>query len=127
MLPDLGRRRHYRRGRAREPRRLAQHLEAAELRVLDRRGGAEMAHLRIGEHLVDTIDRPAGHARAVEDLDPFGARLLLQAFVERGVQARAVLGALLQAFEVLGLEQVLAADGLAQPLPHALAGRGTLR
>ena len=32
----------------------------------------EMLHLRIGEHLVHLVDRPAGHAGLVQQLDPFG-------------------------------------------------------
>ena len=38
----------------------------------------EMPDLRIGEHLVDRIDRPARHAGIIEMLDPVGAVAALQ-------------------------------------------------
>ena len=36
----------------------------------------QMLHLRIGEHLVDRVDRPARHAGAFEQLDPVFRRLV---------------------------------------------------
>ena len=39
---------------------------------------AEMLDLRIGEDLVDRVDRPARHAGLVEALDPVGAAALVR-------------------------------------------------
>jgi hypothetical protein len=46
---------------------------------------AEMAHLRIGEYLVHLVDRAAGHAGYVEDVDPFAARLAAGNLGDRGM------------------------------------------
>ena len=42
--------------------------------VLHRGGEAEMLDLRVGEHLVDRVDRPARDAGALEQLDPVRRR-----------------------------------------------------
>src|SRR2546423_15664349 len=54
--------------------RLADHLDIAELWMPHALGNAEMLHLRLGECLVDGVDRPAGHARVVQQLHPLHAR-----------------------------------------------------
>src|SRR5260221_8626096 len=38
--------------------------------TVHRRGHAEEFHLRVGEHLVDPVDRAAGYAGGFEQLDP---------------------------------------------------------
>src|SRR5581483_11144591 len=55
--------------------RLADDVEAAELRMVDRAADAEVLNLRVGEDLVDRVDRAAGHAGLVEFVDPELARL----------------------------------------------------
>ena len=47
--------------------RLADQLGLAALVRAHRLGHAEMADLRVGEHLVDGVDRAAGHARLVQE------------------------------------------------------------
>src|SRR6266851_6373466 len=46
--------------------RLADDVEGAELRMIDRAADAEMLHLRIGKDLVDRVDRSARYAGLVE-------------------------------------------------------------
>src|SRR6202040_4159849 len=96
----------------------------AEARAAHRRRHAEVAHLRIGENLVDVIDRAAGNSGAFEQLDPVLRRLMTGDLADHGVDRGAV-GA--TALLVLPLWFVLpfrTADGVAQPLPHAgRAGR----
>src|SRR6267378_33018 len=120
MLADLGRRRLYRGRGTRQLHRLSQHVEAAELRMLDRGGDTEVLYLRIGEHLVDAVDRAAGNAAAVQLRHPFLARAGGEAFIEDRVEAGAVRGALLVVPEFVARDQVFAADDVAQALPHAL-------
>ena len=66
MLADRGRVALHTRGRAGEAHRLRQHLQFAEMRRGHLRRHAEMPHLRIGEHLVDGIDRPAGQPASLK-------------------------------------------------------------
>src|SRR2546430_10796401 len=58
--------------------------------TLFRSGDAKVLYLRIGEHLVDAVDRAAGNAAAVQLRHPFLARAGGEAFVEDRVQALAV-------------------------------------
>ena len=73
--------------------RLADDLLRPELGVVDRPGDAEMLHLRVGEGLVDRVDRAARHADLVQALDPIGVRVLADDLVQMRDQRRAVLGA----------------------------------
>src|SRR5215472_10749208 len=52
---------------------LTDQLDAAERRVLDRLSDPEMLDLRVGEDLVDPIDRAGRDTGLIEPLDPFGA------------------------------------------------------
>src|SRR3989454_10152663 len=113
MLAELGRRRLHCGRSTRQLHRLAQHVEAAEPRVLDRGGDAEVLYLRIGEHLVDAVDRAAGNAAAVQLRYPFLARAGGEAFIEDRVEAGAVPGALLVVPEFLPPDPVLAAADVA--------------
>src|SRR5262249_6740749 len=91
---------------------------------MHRRRHAEVAHLRIGEHLVDVVDRAAGNPGTLEQLDPVLRRLMFGDLADRGVDRGAVRAA---AFLVPPLGLVLpfrTADGVAQPFKHA---RGTRR
>jgi hypothetical protein len=105
---------------------MAEDGEIAEDRGVHRLRHAEVLHLGIGERLVDAVDRPARHARAVQDLDPLGARLLarhrhqdLHDLVPigrprpRGGEAR------------VG-EQVGPLDGAAEPAVEVVAARGDI-
>src|SRR2546425_7480370 len=121
MLAELGGRRLHAGRSTRQLHRLAQHVEAAELRMLDRGGDAEVLYLRIGEHLVDAVDRAAGNPAAVQLRHPFLARAGGEAFIEDRVQAGAVRRALLVVPEFVAFDQVFAADDVAQALPHAFA------
>ena len=74
--------------RARQGHRLAEVRNLAELLH-----HVQALHLRIGERLVDRVDRPRGHAGLVEDLDPGGGIALGEIGLELVVQLVAVLGA----------------------------------
>ncbi len=60
--------------------------------MLDRLGDADMPDLRVGEDLIDGVDRSAGHAGAIEDIDPRGAIALRRIVLDRGVEHIAVGG-----------------------------------
>src|SRR5580693_9014171 len=72
----------FRRNRARarvaagKTERLSDERDAAELWMLDRPCHAQMANLRIFEHLIDRVDGPCGDAGLVQLFDPERARLL---------------------------------------------------
>ena len=72
---------------------LAHQLLASELRVFDRSCDADMADLRIGEDLVDFVDRPAGDAGAIENLDPFRRRFRARNCFDDAVELIAMLEA----------------------------------
>src|ERR1700682_2479031 len=105
MLAALRRRRAQPRWRPAQAHRLADEIEPTTRRVLDRLDDAEMIDLGIGEDLVDRVDRPTGHAGAIEDIDPFAARALRRVVLERGIERVAVGGAgLLIGVARIGLE-----------------------
>ena len=89
--------------------------------MLDRCRGAKVPHLRISEHLVNGVNRAAGHTTVIEDADPLVAGLGLQRVVDFGVQRNAILRTRAVALEFGALEQFRPADGIAQAHPHALA------
>ena len=53
----------------------------------------EVAHLRVGEHLIDGVDRAAGHPGLVQQLDPVRARGAAQDRRQLGIQRIAVVRA----------------------------------
>src|SRR5438128_9926353 len=108
MLAELGGRRLHGGRSTGQLHRLAEHVEAAQPRVLDRGGDAEVLYLRIGEHLVDAVDRAAGNAAAGQLRHPFLARAGGEAFIEDRVQALAVRGAQLVVPEFGARVQVFA-------------------
>jgi hypothetical protein len=73
--------------------RLVDDLVLAELRALDLGSDAEVLHLRVGEHLVHAIDRPARYAGAIQDFGPLGGRFAHKLLLDRSVERLAVLGA----------------------------------
>src|ERR1041384_4282673 len=81
-----------------------------------------MLHLRVGEGLVDRVDRPARHARVVEGVDPVGASVLHSLLFHQRVDGVTVLGAL-RAGRIVRMVDVLRdAERLAYALPHLLSG-----
>src|SRR4051812_2318197 len=120
VLAERGRRRVELARRAREPERLA---DQRELALFHRLRHADMLDLRVGEHLVDRIDRPARHPRLVEPVDPLGAAALDRMPVDLGIERVAVLGAA-GAGRVIGIgHHVGRLDGLAEAFPDLLPGR----
>src|SRR5262249_38510039 len=103
--------------------RRGDHADVAEARMMHRRRHAEMAHLRIGEYLVDLVDRPAWDSGALEQLDPVLGGLMPGDIPDRRVDGGAVGAA---ALLVLPLGLVLplrAADSVAQSLKHPRGAR----
>ena len=91
--------------------------------MLDRPRDAEMLDLRLGEGLVDGVDRPARHARLVERVDP----------VRRGVGLGDLADALVQRLAVLRAQRRRACSGWSNScgapsagaaLPQVVARRG---
>src|SRR5712664_2803504 len=124
VLPQLRRRGREGRRRTRELHRLVDDADLAELRALHADRGADVLHLRVGEHLVDGVDRAAGDFAPGENLDPLRGAARRERLVDLGVERDAVLRAVLLALEFLALEQVFASHSLAYPPPHAFARGG---
>src|SRR6202046_2629135 len=71
VLPKLWRPHHELRRRARQRDALADEPHLALVLLGHALRDAEMLHLRVGEHLVDRVDRATGHAGLVYAFDPF--------------------------------------------------------
>src|SRR5215472_15129330 len=69
------------------------HFGIADHRRVHFGGHAEMLHLRIGEHLVDRVDRPARYAGALQQFDPVVRRLVPRHVADCRVDLLAVLAA----------------------------------
>src|SRR4051794_7571977 len=83
-----------------------------------------MLDLRVLEHLIDRVDRPAGNAGRVEFGNPLLARLGDRARVDLGVERVAVLRAR-RCRRVVGIvDPFRRTQRLAQALPDAAAGGG---
>src|SRR5499433_4022019 len=82
-----------------------------------------MPHLRVLEGLVDAIDRPTGHARVVEDLDPRGAVLLTRHGHQYLHEQVSIRGARLGGGEARVGAKVRTPDGMAEALIDLIAGR----
>src|SRR6202011_5453794 len=108
--------------RARQLDRLVHHLDITEAGMMHGRGHVQVLDLLVGEHLVHLIDRPARHARLVENVDPFAARLVLRDLGDRLVHAGAVLRAQLVRRVVLMVDQLRRADRLAEASGDVRAG-----
>src|SRR5581483_2259090 len=93
MLAESGRRGGEAAGRARQRHRLARQPHDGLVLTLERLRHAEMDHLRIGVDLIDGIDRSAGNAGLVEQIDPFGAAAPDRVALDVGVERVAVLRA----------------------------------
>ena len=124
MLAELRRRRGDLALGARHDERLADHVERRLVLLLHALGDAEMLDLRIGEHLVDVVDRAARHAGLVHDLDPFRAALVRRVGIDLGVERLAVLRARLGVLVLRLLHQRLAAERAAEAFPDRAAGGG---
>src|SRR5580704_11240102 len=123
VLALVGRRIAHAARRAGELHRLVDHLDITEPRMMHGRRHAEMAHLRVGEHLVHLVDRAARHAGLVEDVDPVAARLVTRDLRDFLVEGGAVLRAQLVA-RVVGVgDELRRADRLAEALVDVGAGR----
>src|SRR5215831_7750141 len=77
-FPRLGRGPAHPARRAGECHRLAYQPNLAQSGMAEATGNAEVLHLRIGEDLVDPVDRAAGHAGPVQPFDPVAPLALLQ-------------------------------------------------
>ena len=89
--------------------------------MVDRLGDAEMLHLRVGEGLVDRVDRPARHAHFVQPLDPIGVWVLADDLVQMRIQRRAVLGAGDDRRKIRVFGEVFASRHLAEAAPQIVA------
>src|SRR5262245_58434139 len=83
-----------------------------------------MSYLRIGEGLVDPVDRPAGHARVVQDADPRTTRLLPGDRHQDVRQLVPILGSRLGGGESRISLKIRALDGVTEPAVDLVAGRG---
>ena len=83
-----------------------------------------MLHLRVGEHLVDGIDRAARHAGFVQAFDPIGAAAAGEITVDFDIERVAVLRARRAVGVVRILQERGRRDGLAEPFPDRLPGGG---
>src|SRR6516225_9585543 len=123
VLAEAGWRRHQSARRTRERHGLARHAQRFLVPGLDRLGDTEMHDLRIGIDLIDRVDRPAGNAGLVEQLDPFRAATLDRVALHVGVERVAMLRALGGGLIFRTLRQLLGAGGFAEARPDARSGR----
>src|SRR5438128_10172267 len=86
VLAALRRRRAQARWRPAQRHRLTDKVEPPEGRMLHRLRDADMLDLRIGEDLIYGVDRSAGHAGAVEKIDPRGTIALRRIILDRGIE-----------------------------------------
>ena len=116
-------RRHLARG-ARQRHRLADQADVAVLRIGHVLRDAEMFYLGVVEHLVDRIDRPAGHAGGVEFLHPGVGGFRHGEFADLRIERVAVLRARRRG-GIVGIGHKLRrADRLRATLPDPPAGGG---
>src|SRR5262245_65966079 len=83
-----------------------------------------MHDLRVGIDLVDGIDRPAGNARLVEQLDPLGPGGVYGYVHQVGVGPVALLRALRGGLVFRPLHQIARLGGIAESGPYLRTGRG---
>src|SRR5580658_5741720 len=93
VLAEIGRSYYELRRRARQRDALADEPHLALVLLGHALGDAEMLHLRVGEHLVDRVDRATGHAGLVHAFDPFGAAAADEMAIDLGIERIAVLRA----------------------------------
>src|SRR5450631_4622326 len=67
-------------------------LDLAKGSMLDRRGHAEVPDLRVGKDFIHSIDRAAGYACFVQDLDQLSARTLLRDIRDGLIEGNPVFG-----------------------------------
>src|SRR5215213_11658556 len=124
LLAEFRRARGHGARRARQRHRLADELDVAVLVVRHVLGDAEVLDLGVVEHLVDRIDRAAGHAGLVQFPDPGVRRFLLGQLADYFVQRVAVLRARGRG-GVIGIgDQIRRADRLRAAFPDPPARGG---
>src|SRR6185312_6151227 len=89
-------------------------------------GNAEMFDLSITEHLVDRIDRTAGHTGGVQLLDPKVGRSPFRKAVDRRIQRVAVLRARGRRGVIRIVDEFGGADRLGATLPYSSASGGDI-
>src|SRR5579862_5374707 len=118
LLAVIGRARHHLGLGTAQAERLANELNVSQRlrrRVLD---DTQMLHLRIGEGLVNGINRPAGNAGLVHALDQRRRRLLLGDRVDQRIKLLAILASCLWRRVVGMIDKILAPDRHAETFPH---------
>src|ERR1700746_1169161 len=80
-----------------------------------------MLNLRVGEYLVDRVDASARHSGLVQAVDPGRAGRACEAIFDLDRERIAILGSQSGSNESGVVDQVRAADGSAQPLPHGVS------
>src|SRR5579862_3480159 len=120
MLAELRWPHHELRRRARQRDALADEAHLALVLPGHALRDAEMLHLRIGEHFVDGIDRPARTAGRVQALDPLRAGAADEALVDVNVERVAVLRARRAVDIVRVFCKLRRLDGVAEPFPDRL-------
>src|SRR5947209_6434445 len=125
MLTELGGRAQlFRLRRAGHIDRLADGLDRAELRVIDRPRHFEVLDLRVGKGLVDRVDRAARDADLVHQFHPIGGRTLFGDLADPFVERLAVLRALRPRCVIGIVEQRHRIGRLAKATEHVVAGGG---
>ena len=106
--------------RARQARHHRVHRDAAHLVV--RQFGHDLArpHMRVGDELVDLVDRRGGHFRGLEHRKPFGQGARLDEVRDHAVAFVDVAHAIRVGAEARIVDHVGAADRAEQPLRHGL-------
>ncbi|MGY4334582.1 hypothetical protein ACVWWG_008999 [Bradyrhizobium sp. LB7.2] len=124
LLAELRRPRHHPARRARQRHGLADQADVAVFIVRHLLRDAEMLDLRVFEHLVDGVDRPAGHAGLVELTDPGLGGLRQGTLLDLGIECVAVLGAGWRGHIVGVAVEFRRADRLRAALPDPATRRG---
>src|SRR5262249_27961556 len=83
-----------------------------------------MLDLRVGEHLIDRIDRPARHPGFVEALDPVGTGTLRGQLVDFRIESVAILQSIGAICVLRPGDQLRRLERVAETLPDLLAGSG---
>ena len=105
---------------------LADQLDIAQFRVVNGLSHAEVLHLRVLEHLIHRVNRPARHPGRVKQGDEALAGVVLRVAVDGRVEGVAIVGACGAVGIARVVEKLRRLDGLAEALPDGLAGRGNV-
>ena len=85
-----------------------------------------MLDLRVGEGLVDSVDRPAWHPRLVQPLDPIGVRVLADEIVQMGIERRAVFRTGDDSRKIWIVREILGTRHFTKPSPQIVAGSSNI-